>query len=229
MRLGILSDPHGNSLGLIAALRALEGSRVDRLLCAGDIVGYYPFVNETIDTLIAAGVECIAGNHDLYLRGDRPTTRERWKAYQLDYVDEVITHENRQWLAALPLQLDIEVGRTRITMCHGSPWSPEEYIYPDATDLERFGAVNVDVIIMGHTHIPMVRRLEVGQREVLLFNPGSCGQPRDYVPLASYGLLDTDTQEARIERVPYDIAAVQNRCEELGFDASVRAILLRTR
>ena len=228
-RLGIISDPHGNSFGLAAALEALEQAEVDRVICAGDIVGYYPFVNETIDMLRHRDVACIAGNHDLYLRRDISTTPERWKSYQLDHADETISAENREWLADLPLELDLTVEGAHIKVCHGSPWSPEEYVYPDRVDESRFASVAADVVVMGHTHIPLVRRLENGLAGVLLFNPGSCGQPRDYVPLAAYGVLEAQPPAGRIGRVSYDIDAVSERCEELGFSPAVREILTRTR
>ena len=62
MLLGIVSDPHGNSYGLQAALSALDGEGVDQIVCAGDVIGYYPFVNETITLLRDRGVPCIAGD-----------------------------------------------------------------------------------------------------------------------------------------------------------------------
>jgi putative phosphoesterase len=229
MKLGVISDPHGNSFGLAAALEALEQADVDRVICAGDIVGYYPFVNETIDTLRDRGVDCIAGNHDLYLRRDLATTPERWKAYHLDYVDETISPEHRSWLAALPRELDLMLDGSHVHVCHGSPWSAEEYVYPNTVDEPRFMNVAADVVIMGHTHIPLVRRVDSKRGGVLLFNPGSCGQPRDYVPLASYGTYDTDRREARVSRVAYDIDTVRERCEALGFSPAVRDILTRTR
>ena len=39
---------------------------------------------------------------------------------------------------------------------------------------------------MGHTHIPLIRR--VG--DILVLNPGSCGQPRDYNPMPSYAVVE---------------------------------------
>jgi putative phosphoesterase len=229
MRLGLIADPHGNSLGLNAVLSALDEQSVDRVICAGDIVGYYPFVNETIDTLRSRDVACIAGNHDLYLRRELATAPDRWKAYHLAYVDEIIEPDHRAWLAALPRELAFDIDGAHILVCHGSPWSAEEYVYPDTVDEQRFMSVAADVVIMGHTHIPLVRRVANERGGMLLFNPGSCGQPRDYEPLAAYGIFDTERREARVHRVAYDIDAVRERCEALGFSRAVRDILTRTR
>lgn len=229
MLLGIVSDPHGNSYGLQAVLNALDDEAVDQIVCAGDVIGYYPFVNETIALLRDRGVACIAGNHDLYLRGDLTVSDERWKAYNLDYVDQVITQANRRWLADLPLQLDLAIDATTILVVHGSPWSPEDYVYFNTIDSGRFQDVRADVLVMGHTHIPLVRHLPGANGDLLLLNPGSCGQPRDYIPLASYAVFDTATREARVSRVPFDVEIVRNRCADLKFGAPVIDILTRTR
>lgn len=229
MLLGIVSDPHGNSYGLEAALSALDDEGVDQIVCAGDVIGYYPFVNETITRLRDRGVTCIAGNHDLYLRGELTVSDERWHAYHLDYVDQVITSANRTWLAELPLHLELEFDATSIRVCHGSPWSAEDYVYPDKVDGVRFQDVRADVLVMGHTHIPLVRKISRPRGELLLLNPGSCGQPRDYIPLAAYAVLDTTTRRARVGRVPFDTEIVCNRCRDLEFGAPVIDILTRTR
>lgn len=229
MRLGVVSDPHGNVLGLQAALDALDSADTQSTVCAGDIVGYYPYVNETIELLRRKEVVCIAGNHDRYLRGDCATTPEKWQAYQLDYVARVISPTNREWLHSLPISLELEVDGARIFLCHGSPWSSEEYVYPQRADFERFLEIRADTVLMGHTHIPFVKRVTSPSHQVLLFNPGSCGQPRDYNPLAAYGVLDTRTKAVEFGRVAYDVEAVKLRCAELGFSNAVRDILSRTK
>ena len=43
------------------------------------------------------------------------------------------------------------------------------------------------------------------------------GQPRDGDPRASYGILDLDNLSFEYRRIPYPIADVQERMEELSF------------
>ncbi|MBM3324854.1 MAG: YfcE family phosphodiesterase, partial [Calditrichaeota bacterium] len=40
MKIGFISDIHGNAEALEAALTSLEKQHLDRLYCLGDIVGY---------------------------------------------------------------------------------------------------------------------------------------------------------------------------------------------
>jgi len=65
MKIGIISDIHGNSHGLKIVLSKL--SKCDKTLCAGDISGYYPFVDESISLLKEHKVISVLGNHDQYL------------------------------------------------------------------------------------------------------------------------------------------------------------------
>ena len=49
-----------------------------------------------------------------------------------------------------------------------------------------------------------------------LINSGSVGQPRDYNPLAAYGLYDDESQKYRLKRVAYDIQTVQEKILRAG-------------
>jgi len=42
-----------------------------------------------------------------------------------------------------------------------------------------------------------------------LINPGSVGQPRDGIPLASYGVWDVDAWTFEFRRIKYDIKGAQ--------------------
>lgn len=225
MRVGLLADVHANAPGLAAVLAELDRLGTAHVLVAGDLVGYYPYVNEVLDSLRARGCLCICGNHDAYLVGTLKVPAERWRAYNLDYSDRVILEHNREWLARQPFERRLEIDGTRILVCHGSPWRVDEYVYPDDEDVARFGTVGADLIVMGHTHVPLVRRAG----HALLVNPGSCGQPRDYNPMASYALYDTESRQVELRRVAYDTDAVCSRVSAEGFDPALCAILTRTR
>ena len=49
-----------------------------------------------------------------------------------------------------------------------------------------------------------------------LFNVGSIGQPRNGDPRASFAVLDTDAKKVTRYRIPYDIAAVQQKILDAG-------------
>ena len=45
MRVGVISDIHGNAAALETVLEALEEERLDAIWCLGDLVGYGPDPN----------------------------------------------------------------------------------------------------------------------------------------------------------------------------------------
>jgi len=222
MKIGMISDIHSNIYGLKSVLEKLTG--IDLILCAGDITGYYPFVNEVFEELDKPNMVFIKGNHDAHLCGDMIRNLSPIEVKSFEYTKNHITDMNLDKLRNAPLQQELNIDGLKIVMFHGSPWDKlEEYIYPDYPYFERFNTMDADVVILGHTHYPMIK--QVGEK--LIINPGSCGQPRDYDPRASLAILNTSTKEAKIERVEYDIERVCEAVKKLGFDSKLSAILKR--
>jgi diadenosine tetraphosphatase ApaH/serine/threonine PP2A family protein phosphatase len=106
-------------------------------------------------------------------------------------------------LRALPPSLAVDLAGVRVHLFHGAPWDPLlGRVYPDFATWERFDEVDADVVLLGHTHYPLVKH----QGGRLIVNPGSVGQPRDRGSLAAYAVVDLATGEATIHRVPFDPA-----------------------
>ena len=216
MLVGLIADVHGNLRGLEAALLAVSQRGCSEVVCAGDLVGYYPNVNEVIELVRETGVKCVMGNHDAAAVGKLAMTAEQWKSCNLDSAREVLNDSNRIWLAALPTTLDISLAGKDVKVTHGSPWNPlSEYVYPDNPDLSRFAQVEADYIILGHTHRPMVRRLE----ENTVINPGSCGQPRDGCTGAAYAVMNVASGSVCLESATYDTDSWRRELRERGVDA----------
>lgn len=67
MKIGLISDIHGNYEALKAVLAELDRMNVSEIYCIGDVVGYYSQVNECCDELRLRQIPCVMGNHDWYL------------------------------------------------------------------------------------------------------------------------------------------------------------------
>jgi putative phosphoesterase len=224
MKVGLISDIHANIYALSSTLKELEG--MDLILCAGDITGYYPFVNEVFEELESYKVAFVKGNLDAYLCGDRINDLRPIEPKSFEYTRNHITSINLDKVRKAPLELQVTIDGFKLVMFHASPWNKlEEYVYPDYPDFEKFKEVDADIIILGHTHYPMVK--QVGAK--LIINPGSCGQPRDCDPRASFAVFDTLTKSAVIKRVQYDVERVCAAVRELGFDNRLIEILKRTK
>jgi len=226
MRIAIVSDAHANYIALDVVLKDAMKHNIDHIIFAGDAVGYYPYVNEVCNVLREKADWCVMGNHDAFVIGRLSLAESKKRVYALDYTLEEISEENMDWLRNLPEFLELELAGKVFMIFHGSPWNHlEEYIYPNYGFFERFDNIKANFVILGHTHYPMVKHT----KEKTIINPGSCGQPRDYNPMASYALLNTENGDVEVRRVSYDTEAVIKRTVELGFDESVRKILVRTR
>jgi putative phosphoesterase len=193
LRIGIVSDVHGNAAGLAAALDRM-GS-VDLLLCAGDMVEEYRFSNETVELLRNRNAICVLGNHDLGLLGRNGERARRAPHVRADLVE---------WLASHPLRHDLEVAGKKLLLTHASPCEPyTQYVMRQSPELKRMRDIEADYIVIGHTHAQMAE--PVGRAVVI--NPGSVGQARDHSngKLLSYAVLYPAT--GVIEFDNYDMPA----------------------
>lgn len=223
MKLGLLSDVHGNPIALATCLRALEASKVDRVHFLGDAVGYLDGGREVLRMLGEAGAICQMGNHDAMLLGQLPLDPARDRIYRLGVQRERLDATELAELASWPETRELVVDGVRILFVHGSPRpSITEYLYPD-TPIELPAGFAHDVVFVGHSHRPFIRRHD----EVLVVNVGSVGLPRDRGDLASLAVFDTATREARVLRIPFDRERV---LATVAADAApeVRGVLHRT-
>ncbi len=227
MRLAVLSDVHSN----LAALEAVRDDmpEVDEVWVLGDVVGYGPQPNEVIRLLQQMGARTVLGNHDgaaigaVDARDFNPDAAEA-----IAWTAGVIDPNARAYLSALP-EVRCEGDLTAV---HGSPRDPIwEYIVSPQVAASNLYAFQSRHCLFGHTHLPVIFRVDDGRMEVVpatpdspvpidagrtLINPGSVGQPRDGNPQAAYLLLETERQLAEFRRVAYDIGRTQRLMREVG-------------
>lgn len=232
MRIGVVSDIHGNLVALRAVVADLEHRGVDAWLSLGDLVGYGPWPNECVDLVVDLGMLGVAGNHDLVATGElsgarssrRAQETHRWTGTELR--EDVLEH-----LASLPRRLEV----FGLVLTHGSLDDPEEYIKTasQASDqlrqLSSMGA-EATTLLLGNTHRQLLYREgsartdpvtdaphTLGRRGAVL-NPGSVGQSRqrERRPQARALLLDTETRMAWFRTVDYDVDACRAELRRRG-------------
>ena len=211
MKLGVLSDIHGNIVALEAVLADMPA--VDELVCAGDVVGYNPWHGECVDLLRERDVLTVMGNHDRAVVTELSFGFNTMAGAGVRHANETLTTKQKEWLANLPTTRTEFNGRVRIA--HGHPDDPDRYTYrPEFSDRLLSGE---DVLVLGHTHHQGHKRVASG----LVMNPGSVGQPRDGDPDAAYAVVDLDSLTVRERRVSYDITRVQQAVEKAGLPAQI--------
>lgn len=216
----ILSDVHANFWALQAVLQQRRND--EPIICAGDIVGYYAEPNECCDILRESGAIVVRGNHDAYVVGDltpKPANREK---YRTDWTIECLRPDNLAWLRSLPQTIRISTAGIKIILRHANPKDEETYLYPDS-DLRPFSQEPGVLLIVGHTHHPMLRAAGEG----MVLNPGSVGQPRDRNPAAAYARLSLPSGGVEFLRAKYDVVNYQATLRARGWSEETVSILSR--
>jgi putative phosphoesterase len=139
----------------------------------------------------------------LFRRRGIPTVRGNHDEWGYD-----LSADNAAYLRQLPLEWRQDYANTTIFMCHGKPGNNMWGLYRDHVSatlinmmLESLGA---NVIITGHTHVPMFMRVDLG----CVVNPGSIFTFKN--PRASshtYGVL-------RLPEMTFDLYDVLKQPEE---------------
>lgn len=206
MKIGIISDLHANPYALEVALQHFRTVSVHKLVCAGDLTGYSPLVNETFDILKKLDIDVIIGNHDHYVLSGCPDDKNAVVRECIHKTRQIIHKENLDFLQSLATNKMVQAGGVRIRLVHGSPFDPlEEYIYPDKDIVvSDYRLCGEDLLVLGHTHHQMVK----GTDDFTILNPGSTGQPRDAYGHVCFALYDTANRAAELVRLKYDTSGM---------------------
>jgi predicted phosphodiesterase len=230
----VVSDIHSNLHALEAALEAIDRDRPDAIWCLGDIVGYGPKPDECCRIVEERAVLCLAGNHDLGVRGDvdiddfapDAAVAALWTRGELGA-------EARAFLGRL-----VPSGEADgVQLFHASPRDPIwEYVLTDQAVAAALEATSAPVVLVGHSHVPLAvtiaggelegghapsgTEIDLGEQRWLL-NPGSVGQPRDGDARAAYMLLDLGSGRASFRRVEYAVEETQAEIREAGLPAAL--------
>jgi len=229
MRVAVVSDIHSNLHALDAVLAAIDAEAPDELWCLGDLVGYGPRPNECCAAIAERADVCLAGNHDLAVRGTIDLEEFHGDAgLAATWTREVL---ETQWQALLD-RLEPEGSAHGVALYHGSGRDPIwEYVLSDEAALATLDIAGTPLVLVGHSHAalrivqtgddleggvaPAGTELELDGTRALL-NPGSVGQPRDGDPRAAYLVLDLDARHASFRRVEYDVDRTQREMREAG-------------
>lgn len=238
MRILILSDIHANLEALEACLAVAPPH--DRVFNLGDIVGYGANPNEVTQRSRELGTVFVRGNHDKACSG--VTSLDDFNpiaGLAVLWTRQRLKPENLSFLHDLPSG---PISPIEGVQCvHGSPRDEDEYVLMRRDAYSILGRAVAPVTFFGHTHVQggfwiddetdeeggleptynsrtglQQLTVELRQTGKYMINPGSIGQPRDGDPRAAFVLYDTESRTVTFFRVPYDIAAAQEKIFEAG-------------
>jgi diadenosine tetraphosphatase ApaH/serine/threonine PP2A family protein phosphatase len=235
MKYAFISDIHANLEALTATLERIDALHVDRILCLGDLVGYFANPNECVEIICSRGIPCIMGNHDRAATGAKePDQFGEAGRRAIYWTRERLTAATRAYLDSLPLTLEID---DRLLMVHGSLYpEPNEDLHmrADVNVLRSFRRLvtewpQLKICLFGHTHHGAAYEFLDGEMQriradaVVLnpaaryqVNPGSVGQPRDGDPRAAFALFDSAAMKLQFHRVEFDVESCLAKASREG-------------
>ncbi len=231
MRFAILSDIHSNWEAFSEVLRKIDVLEAEKIICLGDIVGYNADPQICMDKIFVRADDMIRGNHDKAVSGLVSTgcfNEVAGKAIR--WTRKSLKEKNITQLKELkkgPLLIE-----EKFLICHGSPMDEDLYILYESTVEESFQYINtyypdIKICFFGHTHIPAIIEengraytpppvFSPEEKRCYLINPGSVGQARDGIPLASFGIFDDENSTYEHFRIPYPLKETQKKILDAG-------------
>jgi putative phosphoesterase len=226
VRIAVLSDIHGNLVGLDACLADLYSQGgADVVVAAGDLCLDGPKPKKVLQRLEEVGAKCVRGNTDRYLAVPNGETFAAPESAQLEWTRHDIGDKWLKWLGELPFAIRVGDEKNQLLVVHANPRTDDEHLWPDADDatLEAMiGNETATAIAFGHLHLPYVRVW----RGKLLANVASVGLPKDGDARACYAIFTERDGgwEVKHRRVEFDVKRVATQLTDSGIPGSAELI-----
>lgn len=226
-RIAILSDIHSNWQALQAVLREVQTSRIDRVICLGDVVGYGANPARCVQMLRQLKAGMVMGNHEYEMLLVRRWGTEHLDAdWRSDGYQAGLVHSAREldqgqidWLTSIPAWAELEQS----LVAHANLEDPMRFGYIESVDdalptLEVLKNRSAAVGFFGHTHQQQVfynkaDDLEWIDETTFRVHPqhpcavmvGSVGQSRMEGDLrAAWAIYDSAASVVEFRRTEYD-------------------------
>ena len=197
MRIGILSDIHGNIYAFEKVAKNIKKEKLDGVVFLGDLVfmGLYP--QECYDQLKTLDIMfSVKGNTDSNIEEFQefiPKNDYENKLYKMiEFTDSKINLDRKNELKGWNILERRKFEEKNIIFCHGSPYSFKDKIEKDGEDLIRIGEKikkeKADLIFCGHTH--KKERFKIESKEIINF--GAIGYSFDKTAKTRYGIFEID-------------------------------------
>ncbi len=233
MRIGILSDIHGNLEALKACIKRLQDEGAESFIQCGDIIGYGPDAEACVRRVARLPLQAsVMGNHDAVLAFPAVTNLFNFDAkIALEQSIPSLSTASIDYLGMLPPT----VRGNNFTVVHGTPLDPIREYFHEITQFNTYYKLwQGQVLFVGHTHLQFYIKgsvhtchmylnqkekhtIKLNEKCRYVINPGAVGKPRDHNPAAACGLWDTNAQTFTFYRVWYDVVVTQEKMRQQGY------------
>lgn len=210
MKVGIISDIHGNIKALEAVLQELKNKNIEKIIVLGDLIGGAPMSEEVVQKIIVLQDKLIIvkGNREAHLIEGLPkfvhdekfeVTQEQKDAHK--YLENELSNKSKEFIQDLPRKIDCELEGKKIYVSHyplDSKGKFRKHIKKaNAVECEElFSGIDADIYLYGHTHIENYHIIN-GK---MYINPGALGCPSK-TDLAPYGILNIENEKVIYEQL----------------------------
>ena len=231
MRYAIVSDIHANPVALEKVLVDSAWYGVEKIVCAGDLVGYGPDPTRVVRIVRECGIVAVMGNHDAAVVGLRSIDGMIGHAQDASMRHRAeLSKDDLDWLGSLPYVYEDGV----IAVAHANFENPVAMGYVnDRLDAQRsFFRREERMLFVGHTHVEALyafgfdsdprfpdckahepRDFKAVDGWRYLINVGSVGYPRAR-PYSTYALYNSETGDILFRNLEFDFE---------GYKAALRA------
>lgn len=226
MKVAVLSDIHGNLPALRTAVADIDAWAPDIVVVDGDIVNRGPDSGDCLAWMLerreTRGWRLLLGNHEEFvLDCEGPGQPLSGPAYEIKQFAHFALAQVDGMAAELRTLPDVyeclSPNGDALRVTHASMRSNRDGIYPETSNdiLRKQIAPAPAVFVTGHTHRPLMRRVD----DTLVVNIGSVGSPFDDDRRAGYGrfIWTGDEWRAEVVRLTYDFEAIERDYVRSGF------------
>ena len=228
MKIGIISDIHGNIEALNAVLKELDNRNIEKIICLGDLIGGAPNSEEVVQkmTEYKDRIVVVQGNREGYVINGLPNKVHDEKheitpeqRQRFEWHKEQLSKESLEYIQGLPKKTIMEIEGKKIYIAHypleenGSfrkhvkeaTIQDNEYMFKD---------IHTDIYLYGHTHEGIYNE----KNGKLYINPGALGCP-EKTDCAPYGILTIEKEKVEYDQfhIKYDVDKVKNSINEIKF------------
>jgi predicted phosphodiesterase len=221
-QIAICGGPYSNFEAVKSFLA--ETADIKYRFCLGDLGGFGPQPNKTIELLKKSDVICLQGNYDYAVGfseaecgcGYLDPRDRHFAQVSFDYTLANTSEEHKPWLKSLPQQIEVSWKNKKILLCHGSPVEVNEFVWESETSNDKItkwlNQFKVDGFCATHSGLPWIRNID---EKGFWFNVGVLGRPPHDGQLAvCYGVIQEQNGQfvPKLKSLDYDF---KNLVEEM--------------
>ncbi len=220
MKLLIVSDIHGN---YDAISEVCKREKYDDMVFLGDAVDYGPEPDKVIDLLRENSSVNIMGNHDNAVINNTSCNcsfdmLELSNYTRKEISMKVLSSQDIEYLKTFKLNYTMDFAGMKLYLTHASPYNNlDGYLFANEAEKvfrDKNFFNSYDYILIGHTHFMMMYRNKI-------INPGSAGQPRDFINKPSYAIIDSEENSILFKRFSYDTDKMLKKLKSMIHDDNI--------